>query len=202
MNSIKLIIITGPGASGKTMLCSEIVKQHSHNFQTVSLDNYWYDFSNTTREQRNILNLDDPKAYNMTLLEHDLKKLIDNQSFKPPVFDFETSKVTQSDQLITPDKTLLLEGTLVGAIPCCRELASALIYIDTPLDICLCRRIIRRRSTQYDSVIPTIEKYLNYIRPGYVKYVNELKNHADIKLTGTDLKNDTDCFLKFWKTLV
>lgn len=186
----KIIIITGPGASGKSTICAQVVESNPLTYQTVGIDNYWKDHSELSNNAKQTHNLDEPKAYDCDLLEEHIKQFINQKSFKPPQFCFDSKRVTISETSISPEYILLLEGTMAAALPVCREHASTIVYVDTPLDVCLCRRILRRRSQHFDDVSPIIDKYMKFIRPGYLKYIANHKYNADLILTGEDLNAD------------
>lgn len=196
-----MITITGPGASGKSTLCSHLSKNEPDIFQTVGIDNYWRDHSHMDQTALRSHNLDEPNAYDIALLSEHIEGFMNNISFNPPEICFDKRKVTTSSKLISPNKILLLEGTMAGAISACVEHASLFTFIDAPLDICLCRRLLRRRSTKHDTIAPTLEKYLEHIRPGYMQYIEQCKHKADVVLSGTDITSDKALLLKYIKEI-
>lgn len=195
MQSPIIITITGPGASGKSTLCGQVVEKNPQLFQTIGIDHYWLDHSTLNEDELRAHNLDQPSAYDIPLLTKHIHEFLNQTPFKPPEICFSRRSTTTSSQTITPDKILLLEGTMAGAIPACVEHSKLVVFIDAPLDICLCRRLLRKRSRRHDTIEPTIQKYLTHIRPGYLKYIASIKETADLILTGMDHETDYETLL-------
>ena len=61
-----------------------------------------------------------------------------------------------------------------------RPLINIKIYVDTPLDICLARRIERDVIERGSTISRTLEQYRNQVRPMFLKYIEPSKKYANI----------------------
>jgi uridine kinase len=57
------------------------------------------------------------------------------------------------------------------------------VFIDTPLDICLMRRMQRDIEERGRSLQSVIEQYQATVRPMFYQYINPSKNNADLVVT-------------------
>ena len=75
---------------------------------------------------------------------------------------------------------IVLEGILLFVDPDLRALMDIRIFMDTPLDICLMRRLRRdivERERTFESVL---EQYEATVRPMYLQFIEPSKKHADV----------------------
>ena len=89
---------------------------------------------------------------------------------------------TRTDQTIrfTPKRIIILEGILLLNDSALRKLLNVSIFMDTPLDICLVRRLARdvqERGRTMDSVL---EQYQKTVRPMFLQFIEPSKQYADI----------------------
>ena len=68
-------------------------------------------------------------------------------------------------------------------IPDLLKIADLKIFIDTPLDICLARRIQRDASERDNKVNEVLERYEKFVRPMFLKFIERNKKHADSFIT-------------------
>ena len=61
-----------------------------------------------------------------------------------------------------------------------RELMDIRIYMDTPLDLCLLRRIERDVIERNRSIESVIIQYQKTVRPMFLKFIEPSKRHADL----------------------
>ena len=75
---------------------------------------------------------------------------------------------------------IVLEGILLFSDPKLRELMDIRIFMETPLDICLTRRLKRdviQRQRTFDSVLA---QYEATVRPMFMQFIEPSKRYADI----------------------
>jgi len=66
------------------------------------------------------------------------------------------------------------------------EFIDLAVFIDTPLDIAMARRIIRDfKDRRIDDVIKEMQHYLSSARPAYVDMLNRVKPQSDLIVDGT-----------------
>ena len=73
-----------------------------------------------------------------------------------------------------------MEGILLLNDPELRDMMDIKIFMDTPLDICLLRRIKRDVIERERSVESVITQYNATVRPMYMQFIEPSKRHADI----------------------
>jgi uridine kinase len=176
-----IIGISGPTASGKSLLANTIVDElGSEQVVIISEDAYYKDRSNLSYEDRCKINYDHPDAFDHDLLCQHLGQLQNGETIQIPVYDFEKHLRSDKTTTIGQHQILVIEGILLFADPQLREMLDIRIYMDAPLDICLIRRMerdIQRRGRTLESVL---QQYQETVRPMYLQFIEPSKKYADI----------------------
>jgi uridine kinase len=182
MNKPPIIIgIAGPSASGKSLLARTLVEEiGSEKVIIISQDAYYRDRSNLPLEERAKINYDHPDAFDHDLLAHHLQQLQTGKTIHIPVYDY--SQHTRSNQTreVGQHSIIVLEGILLLVDSQVRDLLAISIFVDTPLDTCLIRRLyrdVKERGRDLDSVL---DQYQNTVRPMYEQFIEPSKRYADI----------------------
>ncbi|WP_022942407.1 uridine kinase [Psychromonas hadalis] len=180
-----VIAIAGASASGKSLIANTILDELCAELGTdqigiISEDAYYRDQSHLSMEQRVRTNYDHPKAFDHELLCEQLKTLKCNKAVDIPIYSYtEHTRVTETIQL-TPKKIIILEGILLLTDANLRAQIDVSIFIDTPLDICLMRRLKRDIEERGRSMESVIEQYTTTVRPMFMQFIEPSKQHADI----------------------
>lgn len=180
-----VIAIAGASASGKSLIANTIFDELCAELGTdqigiISEDAYYKDQSHLSMDQRVLTNYDHPKAFDHDLLCQQLKALKNNESVDIPVYSYtEHTRLTETTTL-TPKKIIILEGILLLTDANVRDQLDASIFIDTPLDICLMRRLKRDIEERARSMESVIEQYTATVRPMFLRFIDPSKQHADI----------------------
>ena len=143
-----IIAIAGASASGKSLIAKTIYEELKHDLGTddiavINEDSYYRDQSHLSLEQRQLTNYDHPKALDHDLLRTHLENLRQGKDVNIPIYDYAQHNRTEQTSHLTPKKIIILEGILLLTDPHLRELINASIFMDTPLDVCLIRRLVR-----------------------------------------------------------
>lgn len=180
-NKVIVIGISGASGSGKSLLANNIVNElGSDKVVVISEDSYYKDQSHLSFEERAKINYDHPNSLDHDLLKADLRKLQNVETVDVPVYDHAQHIRTKEIQRISNHQIIVLEGILLFIEPELRELMDIKIYMDTPLDVSLIRRLRRdtlERSRTLDSVIL---QYETTVRPMYLRFIEPSRSHADI----------------------
>ena len=75
---------------------------------------------------------------------------------------------------------ILLEGIFALYDKKIRDLMSMKIFVDTPSDIRILRRVKRDINKRGRTIESVIEQYNNTVRPMYIKFVKPTKDYADL----------------------
>ncbi len=114
-DKVKIILISGPSASGKTTFSKRLSIQMKvlgiRPFQ-LSLDNYFVDRELTPKDKNGEYNFEVIEALDLDLLYNNLHDLIDGKPVKMPKFDFESGKKHFPNEpiSISEDEIFVIEG--------------------------------------------------------------------------------------------
>ncbi len=178
MNTL-VISISGPSGSGKTTLANGLLAKWPSDVITVlRSDAYYHDQSQCSLQERALMNYDAPEAIDFPLLVQHLKQLQAGQAIHIPEYDFKTHARTAKHITVQPCPIIIVEGILLLAIEEIRALAQHRIYLDTPLDVCLLRRIRRDCMERGRTVESVLNQYEKTVHPMLMKYVLPSKQFA------------------------
>jgi uridine kinase len=114
-DKVKLILISGPSASGKTTTAKRLsiqLKVLGIKPLPISLDNYFVDREFTPKDEKGEYDYEAIEALDLEELYQNLHDLIDGKSVIMPKFSFETGKRTNNGKelKITNEHIFILEG--------------------------------------------------------------------------------------------
>ena len=180
-----IIAIAGASASGKSLIANTIFNELKSDLgeakiAIISEDSYYKDQSDIAMEERYKTNYDHPNALDHELLISHLKSLINGQAVDIPEYCYTTHNRLPSTTHLEPKKVIILEGILLLSTPELREQLHASIFMDTPLDICLLRRLTRDVAERGRTMESVIKQYKKTVRPMYVRFIEPSKQYADI----------------------
>lgn len=179
--SVMIIGIAGPSASGKSLLANTIVNElGSDEVVVISEDSYYKDRSDIPFEERIKINYDHPDAMDHDLLIQNLKHLQLGQEVNIPVYDFAQHTRATETKKIGKHRIIVLEGILLFTMPELREIMDIRIFMDTSLDICLMRRIRRDILERERTIDLVLGQYIKTVRPMYMQFIEPSKRYADI----------------------
>ena len=182
MSKVFIIGIAGGSGSGKTRLAKNVLKEiNNKQVQAITVDSYYKDLSHLTFDERTKNNFDHPDAIDFDLLYHDLKNIMDNKTISTPLYDYKThTREKEKSNKIENIKVIILEGILALYNSDIRNLMSMKIFVDTPSDIRLLRRIKRDINKRARSIESVTEQYNNTVKPMFLKFVKPTKDFADL----------------------
>ncbi|MAZ39258.1 MAG: uridine kinase [Legionellales bacterium] len=176
-----IIGISGASASGKSLLANTIVSElGSKQVAIISEDAYYRDRRDLSIAERAKINYDHPDAFEHELLREHLGQLQRGQTIELPIYDYSEHLRSDKTRRIGQYAIIVLEGILLLADESLRQLMDIKIFMDTPLDICLIRRLQRdviRRGRTFESVLT---QYETTVRPMYQQFIEPSKRYADI----------------------
>ena len=180
-----VIAIAGASASGKSLIANTIFNELKRDLgeakiAIISEDSYYKDQTDLAMEDRIKTNYDHPNSLDHKLLISDLKTLIQGDAVDIPQYCYATHNRLPETTHIKPKKVIILEGILLLSSPQLREQLHASIFMDTPLDICLLRRLSRDVEERGRTMESVLEQYQRTVRPMYVQFIEPSKQHADI----------------------
>lgn len=187
-----MIGIAGASASGKTHFARALLGEISAELAEpkgvalIEEDAYYRDRPDLSQAQRADVNYDHPDAFEHSLLLQHLQALRNGSAVEVPSYDFVTHRRSQDQlKLMQPARVLVAEGILLLSDEQLCAQFDLKIFVDTPLDICLLRRIKRdtnERGRHFNSVA---EQYLKTVRPMYYQFIEPAKKRADLVIDGS-----------------
>lgn len=176
-----LVGIAGASASGKSLLANTLVEElQSEHLCVISEDSYYKDQSHLSMEERVRTNYDHPESMDHDLMLAHMNMLKEGQAVDVPMYDYTEHNRKKECRHVLPARVVLIEGILLFTRPEIREAFDLRFYMDTPLDICLIRRLKRdivERGRDVDSVI---KQYLETVRPMFLQFIEPARQHADL----------------------
>lgn len=182
MNKKAIIIgISGPSASGKSLLANTIVNElGSDQVVVISEDAYYKDNGHLPMAEREKINYDHPDAFDHALLCEHLQKLQQGQSVQIPIYSHSKHIRLPETRLIGSHAIIVLEGILLFSDKALREIMDIRIFMSAPLDVCLSRRLTRdvvERNRSFESVL---HQYETTVRPMYLQFIEPSSRYADL----------------------
>jgi len=180
-NHTIIIGISGASASGKSLLANTLVKElGSEDVAVISEDSYYKHLPNVPFEERAKMNFDHPEAFDHDLLIQHLDTLRHGGTVDIPSYDFSQHLRKSETRQIGQRRIIVIEGILLFIERALRNVMDIRIFMDTPLDICLIRRLKRDILERQRSLDGILEQYLNTVRPMYLQFIEPSKRYADI----------------------
>lgn len=186
MKSDMLVIgIAGGSGSGKSTLVRELKARIPKDKLTViEQDSYYADLSHLSRDARRNVNFDEPGAIDFDLLCRHLRELRKGCAIDAPVYSFEEETRSRETEKVYPRPVIIVEGILILCHEELRGLLDFSIFVDTPPDLRLLRRILRDVKDRGHGLDLIESRYLETVRPMYRKYVGPSMDHADFVISG------------------
>ncbi|MEI5637813.1 MULTISPECIES: uridine kinase [unclassified Pseudoalteromonas] len=183
-----IIAIAGASASGKSLfsqtIYNELVNElASGTIAVIEEDAYYKDQSHLPIEHRTQTNYDHPDAFEHELLREHLTKLRQGESVEVPTYDYGQHTRSDKTRIVNPAKILIVEGILLLSDPALSEEFDIKVFIDTPLDICLLRRMQRDIEHRGRSLSSVVEQYQATVRPMFYQFIEPSKHNADLVVT-------------------
>ena len=176
-----IIGICGGTGSGKTTIARAIVDAVGRvNVVLVEQDSYYRNLSDMPLDERHQANFDHPDSIDSDMLVNHLMRLKQGLSVEMPLYDFVTHTRSDEIEVIDPKPVVIVEGILIFAETRVLDLLDVRVFVDTPDDIRLMRRLRRDITERGRTFERTLEQYERTIRPMHFEFVEPSKRHADI----------------------
>lgn len=187
-----VIAITGGTGSGKTTLVQSIANKISNKeILFLSSDSYYKDNPKLSFLEREKINYDEPNAIDFNLLLEHVTDLKLGKSIKVPKYCFKTHLRKNEYSLISPKKTLFIEGILILSNSELRKEFNLKIFLQCDRDLRLKRRVYRDINQRGRSEKDVIDLFSKRLDSMHKKYVIPVKKYCDIIInTGKEVNYD------------
>ena len=132
------------------------------------------------------LNFDDIAQKDHALLLLHLGGLKAGESVEKPLYDFSTHRRKRETETAAPSPVIIVEGTHILYREALLSLADLSVYIDTPDDIRLARRILRDIGERGRQTADVIAQYLRSVKPMHYRYTYPGRFKADMIVDASD----------------
>ena len=117
-NNVIIIGISGPSASGKSLLAHTIVKEiGSDQVAIISEDSYYKEQANMPFEQREKTNYDHPDSLDHALLSQHLEQLTQGGAVEIPIYNYSEHTRSTETKRVDNHCIIVLEGILLFVDP-------------------------------------------------------------------------------------
>jgi uridine kinase len=176
-----MIGVAGGSSSGKTTISERLVElTGEQHLSRIELDSYYLDRSDQTLEERSQADYDHPDAFDWNLLNDHLAALANGASVPVPIYDFADHNRSGDTREVHPNRIVVVDGILVLYDRTLRERFDLKIFVDTPADIRLIRRLRRDVADRGRTPDSVIEQYLGTVKPAHERFIEPSKRHADV----------------------
>lgn len=184
LSNHRIIISLGGGSgSGKTTLAQHWIQHSPTPVLLLSQDRYYRDLSHLKMDERCEINFDHPDALEHELLAQQVSALKRNCEIQAPVYDF-AQHARINYEALTPAPVVVLEGTLVYALPAIQPLIDFRIFIDCPADVRLLRRLRRDIAERGRTFAFSADQWERTVKPMHQAFIEPHKANADLLIDG------------------
>lgn len=192
-----LIAMSGGSGSGKSTLAEALIAKLTPERAVIFHEDgyYWpmrhYGPCDTEEQRAGIIaqaNYDDPASKDTRHLVNDIAALKSGHTVEQPVYDFDRhDRDTSRTHRIVPAGIIILEGIHALSIPELFPLVDLSIYVDTPDDLRLARRIRRDVLERGRTVENVLGHYLKTVRAAHYRFTFPAKFEADLVIADEGL---------------
>jgi uridine kinase len=190
-----IIGICGGTGSGKTTIARAILDAvGADRVVLIEQDSYYRNLADMPLDERHQANFDHPDSIDSEMLVNHIKRLKQGLPIEMPVYDMVTHTRSDKVEHIDPKPVVMVEGILIFSEPNILDLLDVRVFVDTPDDVRLMRRMRRDITERGRSFERTLEQYERTIRPMHFEFVEPSKRHADIIIPeGAQMGVTVDC---------
>ncbi len=170
--------VAGGSGSGKSRLTKAIVEAFPEQTTIVCHDWYYRHNGNLTEAAARKLNFDHPRSLETALMCRQLDLLTAGKTIDAPIYDYATHSRLRKTRRVSPRPLIILDGILVLNERSLRERMTASVFIETPDDIRLMRRVRRDCTERRVDLNETLRLYEDFVRPMHKRFVEPSSHHA------------------------
>ncbi|HEX3102531.1 MAG TPA: uridine kinase [Pyrinomonadaceae bacterium] len=176
-----IIGICGGTGSGKTTIAKAVVETvGAENVLMLEQDSYYRNLGDMPLDERHQANFDHPDSIDIDMLVNHIKRLKQGEPIEMPIYDMVTHTRLDRMEPLAPKPVVIVEGILIFSERRILELLDLRVFVDTPDDIRLLRRIRRDIKERGRTLELTLDQYERNIRPMHLEFVEPSKRWADM----------------------
>jgi len=173
--------VAGGTNSGKTTIAERLAELvGSDHLSLITLDSYYIERSHEPMKVRSAANYDHPDAFDWNLLNDHVAALTEGASVNVPIYDYAVHDRSNRWEAVQPTKVIVVEGILVLWEQRLRERFDLKIFVDTPSDLRIIRRLKRDVAERGRTTDSILDQYLATVRPSHELFIEPSKRFADV----------------------
>lgn len=178
-----ILAISGASGSGKSLFTQNLeltLEKHEQSVLVLQEDHYYKSQDHIPQEERSKTNYDHPDAFEHDLLMQHLQALCSGKSIDYPSYCYITHTRLKKPLRVKPKPIIIIEGIMLLTQIQLFDHFDFKVFVDTPLDVCLMRRMLRDTQERGRSLASVAEQYEKTVKPMYHKFIRPSKNFADL----------------------
>ncbi len=179
------ISVCGASGSGKSLFTQNLqvhlnTLSPGRSIPVLQEDHYYRAQDDKPMSERVITNYDHPDAFEHTLLQNHLQLLKAGKAIDYPQYCYQTHTRKPVFTTIESAPIVIVEGIMVMAAPELEGMFDLQLFVDTPIDICLLRRMQRDINERGRTVDCVANQYQATVKPMYHQFIAPTKHQADM----------------------
>ncbi|MFL5339410.1 MAG: uridine kinase [Gemmataceae bacterium] len=175
-----VIGVGGGTGSGKSTLVAQLLERVGDRVAMLPHDAYYRNRTDMAPEIRDALNFDHPDSLESDLFVRHIDALRRGETVEQPTYDFSAHTRRTQTRRVEPKPVLLVEGILLFAVPALLPLLNLKVFVDTPADLRILRRLLRDTQERGRTPVSVVEQYLATVRPMHQQFVEPGRQVADV----------------------
>ena len=178
-----VIAISGASGSGKSLFTQNLtlrLSKLSRDILVLHEDHYYKAQDHIPLLERDKTNYDHPNAFEHDLLGQQLQSLLAGEHIDYPSYCFKTHTRLEQTQKLSACPIIVIEGIMLLTQIQLFDYFDLKVYVDTALDVCLMRRMLRDTQERGRTITSVAEQYETTVKPMYHKFIEPSKRFADL----------------------
>lgn len=178
-----ILAISGASGSGKSLFTQNLrlkLEKYERDVLVLQEDHYYKSQDHIPLEKRASTNYDHPDAFEHDLLQKHLISLCTKKTINYPVYCYKTHTRLKESEKIKSAPIIIVEGIMLLTQIQLFEQFDFKVFVDTPLDVCLMRRMLRDTQERGRTLASVATQYEKTVKPMYHKFIDPSKTFADL----------------------
>ncbi len=181
------LAIVGGSASGKSELARALIESLPQGQAgLLREDDYYICSSQQPKFDPTTYNFDEPAAKEQALLAAHLLLLRGGRAIDRPVYDYVTHRRTPRSITVRPAPLVVVEGLHLLTSPVLRAAFDASVFIETPAEVRLARRIARDVAERGRTEHSVRQQFATRVSPMHALHVAPQRSLASLTVNGAD----------------
>lgn len=181
-----IIGVTGASASGKSHLVNELAQEvGASKICVFPQDNYYLPIEQQQKDAHGKYNFDLPTALDLKAYSSDLFNLIDGSKVIKKEYTYNHPRKRPKTITFESKPVIIIEGLFLLDYPLIEKAIDYLVYIESPQDLKLERRLERDQTKRKISKEEILHQWMHHVNPTLEGF-KKIKEKADLVLTNKE----------------